>query len=173
MNANRRVFYPKSSPDYGAYAWHLAWDVDVPGRSITHKSGLVFDFQPFDNTQHPPLGGGCPFRPWSGELRGEAASVLMNMKGHIAERLCLEALQLFADMSWFACMDCPEDTLGGDYHMIHNELWNQVQWSRHGMLCLPGLEKRVGRRLTLSDFTGAPINSNPRIAAFCANTVSS
>jgi len=93
------------------------------------------------------------------------------MKKHVAERLCLEALQLFANVAWFACMDCPEDTLGGDYYMVHKELWEQVHWSYSGKLCLPCLEKRVGRRLKLSDFTGAPINSHPRIAAFCGDTM--
>lgn len=169
MKANRRVSYPKSAPDYGTYVWHWAWEVDVPARSITHKSGLVFDFQPSENSLNPPLGGGCPFSPWSGELRGGAANLPTNMKGHIAERLCLEALQLFANMAWFACMDCPEDTLGGDYYMIHKELWDRVHWSPFGMLCLPCLEQRVGRRLKLTDFTDAPINSHPRIAAFCKN----
>lgn len=171
MNANRRVFYPKSSPDYGSYAWHLAWSVDVAGRAITHSSGLIYDFQPKHNGLRPPAGGLCPGSPWSGKLRGGTDEIQAGMKKHVAERLCLEALQLFANMAWFACMDCPEDTLGGDYYMVHKELWEQVHWSYSGKLCLPCLEKRVGRRLKLSDFTGAPINSHPRIAAFCENTM--
>lgn len=167
MNANRRVAYPKSSPDYGTYAWHYAWSVDIACRAITHTSGLVFDFQPRDNTLRPPFGGACPASAWSGELRGGAASVPRGMKEHVAERLCLEALQLFGNMAWFACMDCPEDTQGGDYYMVHKELWEQVHPSYFGMLCLPCLESRVGRGLQMSDFTTAPINYHPRIAEFC------
>lgn len=93
MNSNRRVAYPKSSTDYGTYAWHYAWSVDIACRAITHTSGLVFDFQPRDNTLRPPFGGACPASAWSGELRGGAASVPIDMKEHVAERLCLEALQ--------------------------------------------------------------------------------
>jgi hypothetical protein len=87
---------------------------------------------------------------------------------HVATRLCLEALQIFSDMAAFACQDCPADTLDGDYYMVHNELWSAAHPNLYGMLCLPCLERRVGRRLTLSDFTGAAINSQRRIAEFCA-----
>lgn len=169
MTANQRVPRPKSSYDYGAYGWHQAWSVNVVNREASHRSGLVFQFScGAGGDARPPIGGRCPCGAWYGELRGGTAPLPSQYKEHVSIRLCLEALQIFSDMAAFACQDCPKDTLGGDYYMINNELWSRVHPNQAGMLCLPCLEKRVGRRLQLSDFTDAPINSDPRIARFCS-----
>lgn len=171
MNFARKASFPKSSYDYGDYAWHLAWTVDVPGRTATHTSGLVFKFTSgVGGDAKPPLGGRCPCGAWYGELVGGAGSLPTPYREHIAIRVCLEAQQLFSDMAMHACQDCPVDTLGGDYYMVHNELWNEVHPNIVGMLCLPCLERRVGRRLRLSDFTDAPINPERRIAEFCSES---
>lgn len=168
LTVKQRVSQPKSSYDYGEYYWHFTWSVDVVGRVMTHQSGLVFQFESgAGKGARPPLGGRCPSGAWYGELRGGAQSSPSRSNDRVAMRLCLEALQLFSDMASFACQDCPQDTLGGDYYMVHNELWDRVHPSGDGMLCLPCLEKRVGRRLRLSDFTDAPVNDRPRIAEFC------
>lgn len=173
MTINRRVPLPKSSWDYGTYNWHYAWHVDVVNREVTHRTGIVFQFS---GTPHsgprlarPPLGGWCPCGAWYGELRGGVEELRQRPKEAASMRLCLEALQLFSDMATFACQDCPEDTLGGDYYMVHNELWDRVHPNGAGMLCLSCLEIRAGRRLRLSDFTDAPINCQARIAEFCAD----
>jgi hypothetical protein len=168
LTSKQRVSQPKSSYDYGEYNWHFAWSVDVVGRVMTHKSGLVFQFEcGAGKGARPPLGGRCPSGAWSGELRGGPQSLPLRSNDLVPIRLCLEALQLFSDMARFACQDCPQDTLGGDYYMVHNELWHRVHPNGAGMLCLPCLEKRVGRRLQISDFTDAPINDRLRIAEFC------
>ncbi|WP_063340573.1 MULTISPECIES: hypothetical protein [Pseudomonas] len=170
MTANQAVPIPKSAWEYGTYNWHLAWTVDVVNREATHRSGLVFDFTAgAGRDARPPLGGRCPCGAWYGELRGGAETLVGYDKERIAVRLCLEALQLFSDTASFACQDCPEDTLGGDYYMVHNALWDHVNPNIAGMLCLPCLEIRVGRRLQPGDFTDAPINSPARIAEFCAD----
>lgn len=42
-------------------------------------------------------------------------------------------------------------------YMIHNELWKAVDGGK-GLICLLCVEDRLGRPLTLNDFTQAPIN---------------
>jgi hypothetical protein len=171
MNSVRKARFPKSSYAYGDYGWHLAWTVDVAGRTAIHASGLVFKFSSgVGGVAKPPLGGRCPCGAWYGELVGGADSLPAPYKEFVAIRLCLEAQQLFSDMASHACQDCPEDTLGGDYYMVHNDLWNRAHPNRVGMLCLPCLELRVGRRLRVSDFTNAPINPQRRIAEFCSES---
>ncbi|MGE8063879.1 hypothetical protein [Pseudomonas sp. NPDC089569] len=170
MTVKKRVSQPKSAYDYGEYNWHFAWSVDVVGRIMTHATGLVFQFKcGAGEGAQPPLGGRCPSGAWNGELRGGEQSLSLISNDQVAIRLCLEALQLFSDMARFACQDCPQDTLGGDYYMVHNDLWNRAHPNGHGMLCLPCLENRVGRPLQVSDFTDAPINSQRRIAEFCGD----
>lgn len=64
------------------------------------------------------------------------------------------------DRSNFLCLDCGVDTGHTDqYYMIHDELWLSVNPGRKGMLCFSCLENRLGRRLTLSDFTDCPLSS--------------
>lgn len=169
MNAVRKASYPKSSYTYGDYGWHYAWTVDVASRTASHTSGLVFKFSSGKGGDaQPPLGGRCPCGAWYGELLVGADSLPMPYKEHIAIRLCREAQQIFSDMASHACQDCPADTLGGDYYMVHDVLWDEVHPNMAGMLCLPCLEQRMGRRLQLSDFTSAPINGNRRITEFCS-----
>jgi hypothetical protein len=70
-------------------------------------------------------------------------------------------------MAMFACQDCPKDTRQDDYYMVHNALWAKVHPKINGMLCLSCLERRLGRRLRVDDFTDANINWNPRLRDFC------
>lgn len=62
----------------------------------------------------------------------------------------------------FLCEDCDVDT-GKIYehYFINTELWLQVMPSINGMLCIPCLEKRLGRQLTKTDFPPVWIN-NPK-----------
>jgi hypothetical protein len=88
---------------------------------------------------------------------------------------------------WWRCFDCHE--MGGEY-MVHNHVWytalppqyehqirsklltaaraNSVCSLAHRptgiplRLCLRCLEKRLGRKLLLTDFTDAPINNSVR-----------
>lgn len=62
----------------------------------------------------------------------------------------------------FLCLDCKADTgKMGEFYYIHLPLWLVAVGSIDGMLCIGCLEKRLGRKLTRSDFTDASIN-NPQ-----------
>ena len=56
-----------------------------------------------------------------------------------------------------ACLDC-KDVSG--MFMLTNELWEHIttEEERELFLCIICAEKRSGRRLVPSDFSGAPIN---------------
>lgn len=59
----------------------------------------------------------------------------------------------------FNCAACSVDTLSIDeYYMVTDEVWETAWPARSGMLCIGCLEDRLGRQLTASDFTAAPIN---------------
>lgn len=59
----------------------------------------------------------------------------------------------------FKCLDCGVNTLHNDeYYMVEDDIWDGVHPKRTGMLCIGCLEKRMGRKLTSTDFTDAPIN---------------
>jgi hypothetical protein len=55
----------------------------------------------------------------------------------------------------FSCVDCGNCTLcSGEYYMVKNELWAAAGVKPNGgMLCLLDLERRIGRALTVADFT--------------------
>lgn len=161
MTATRNLGMPTSSLDYGTFAWHRKWSVDLQNRLATHASGLVFRFTSNAVSEGVlPIGGITPNGAWHGKLEGGAASIPKRMPAHVAIRICREALQIFADMAIFSCQDCMIDTVETrNYYMVHNEVWQQANPKNHGMLCLPCLQRRLNRRLTLDDFTGAPINS--------------
>jgi hypothetical protein len=54
----------------------------------------------------------------------------------------------------FRCIDCGKNTQGGEYYMVYNEIWAASGVAPHGgMLCLACLERRIGRPLTMGDFT--------------------
>lgn len=59
---------------------------------------------------------------------------------------------------WCRCADCDEEW-PGDY-MVSSELWAEAGMSpRDGRLCFTCLEKRLGRALTILDFSpGIPAN---------------
>ena len=60
---------------------------------------------------------------------------------------------------WDKCLDC-----GGDNHpyMINFALWNKLvaKKDRTKVICIPCIEKRLGRDLKFFDFIKAPINSS-------------
>lgn len=61
-----------------------------------------------------------------------------------------------------ACLDCGTLTwLIGEYYMLQDRVWSEANPAGKGMLCIGCLEHRLGRRLEPSDFTGAPINTQP------------
>ena len=66
------------------------------------------------------------------------------------------------------CDDCSVGTVPiGEYYMVKAEIWEQAWPGRgkswhavpgHEILCIGCLEQRLGRKLTRTDFTDAPIN---------------
>jgi hypothetical protein len=59
----------------------------------------------------------------------------------------------------FDCLDCNRSTLElREYYMVQFVLWDQVHPENKGMLCIECLEKRLGRKLTSTDFTECPLN---------------
>jgi len=59
----------------------------------------------------------------------------------------------------FPCMDCEINTLAvSEYYMVKSPVWRQVVPDGRGFLCIGCLETRLGRQLTLTDFTDAPVN---------------
>lgn len=164
----KTVSHPKSAYEYGQYKWHLAWTVDVPNKVAVHNSGARFKFTPARETNFkPPLGGLCPSTAWHGSLVGG----VVEADDPAAKRRCLEALQIFDDLAMLACQDCPIDIGFDNYYMVHDSLWKQAHPNGSGMLCLPCLEKRVGRRLVMSDFTNAVINRGRHIEEFCGRAI--
>ena len=62
-------------------------------------------------------------------------------------------------MNGFICKDCEIDTLAiNEYYMVTAPVWEAACPEHRGMLCIGCLENRLGRQLTASDFTDAPIN---------------
>jgi hypothetical protein len=54
----------------------------------------------------------------------------------------------------FCCVDCAKSTMGGEYYMVSDALWATTGLAPDGgMLCLACCERRIGRELTLDDFT--------------------
>ena len=57
------------------------------------------------------------------------------------------------------CLDCRVDTGKiGEHYMLNEETWKLVHSSAFGMLCIGCLEKRLGRRLTATDFNTSHVN---------------
>lgn len=62
------------------------------------------------------------------------------------------------------CKDCSKSTFD-DYYMVKDEIWAEAGMPaiapRHdtGMLHRACLEKRIGRPLTLDDYTDYPVNN--------------
>lgn len=77
---------------------------------------------------------------------------------------CAKNLRCISDLT--PCHDCGQGTLFSEYYMVEDWVWEQAkppQWSYHCdspsfFLCIGCLEKRIGRQLTLADFTTAPVN---------------
>jgi hypothetical protein len=80
-----------------------------------------------------------------------------------------------------ACADCGIGTLTlGEWYIVHDAVWDEAWRGRRKwwhaidgqeVLCIGCLERRLGRRLTASDFTAAPCNDpdkyriSPRLRA--------
>ncbi|MDB4278011.1 hypothetical protein N9917_00115 [Deltaproteobacteria bacterium] len=56
-----------------------------------------------------------------------------------------------------ACVQCSKPE-GPDYYMVTDEVWQQAQVPALSVLHLHCLEARLGRRLTIVDFTDVPVN---------------
>ena len=67
-------------------------------------------------------------------------------------------------MKEFECMGCGVDTNAiGEYYMVTDKLWAKAASAYasiddRGMLCIGCLEEAIGRTLSPTDFTGAPLN---------------
>lgn len=73
--------------------------------------------------------------------------------------LLLEGGEMGTTLEGFECLDCQVNTSEiGEYYMVWDEVWYQAVPDGKGMLCFSCLETRIGRSLTIQDFTGAPIN---------------
>jgi hypothetical protein len=65
-------------------------------------------------------------------------------------------------MSRTDCADCSADTFAlGEWYMVKDNVWQQAGME-FGFLCIECLECRLGRTLTASDFTAAPVNNPDR-----------
>lgn len=67
-------------------------------------------------------------------------------------------------MSW-SCRYCQVSTMKiGDYYMLRDDIWKQVNLDKlgrpvvGGMLCITCVEKKLCRKLTRDDFSDALIN---------------
>jgi hypothetical protein len=59
----------------------------------------------------------------------------------------------------FDCLACSVNTLHIDeYYMLTDEVWHAANPNGRGMMCIGCVEARLGRELTASDFTDAPVN---------------
>ena len=57
------------------------------------------------------------------------------------------------------CLGCGVDTFKiNHYYMVKHDIWRMVNPEIKGMLCIPCLEKRLGRELVAADFLNAPVN---------------
>jgi hypothetical protein len=62
----------------------------------------------------------------------------------------------------FDCRGCGADTVAiREYYMLEDAVWLEANGSDAGMLCIGCVEERLGRRLTVADFTVAPVNWEP------------
>lgn len=55
----------------------------------------------------------------------------------------------------FIC-PCGFDTFHNEYYMVHDGIWKAANGAI--MLCIGCLEERLNRKLTIRDFTDAPVN---------------
>ena len=63
------------------------------------------------------------------------------------------------DYSEFKCIECDVNTLDvREYYMIQNDLWEQVNPNKNGMMCIGCVEEKLKRELTPEDFTNCPLN---------------
>jgi hypothetical protein len=75
------------------------------------------------------------------------------MPGRVPQRKTDHAL------GWL-CMDCRKNTHASkEYYALKDTVWRRINPLILGMLCLECAEDRLGRSLSRSDFSAAPINA--------------
>src|ERR1700687_308344 len=105
--------------------------------------------------------------PALGELRGAARIEAEEAIRHAVNDAIEEYLfDDEMDHHRFHCVDCGKDTIH-EYYMVRDELWAAAGMHPNGgMLCLADLERRIGRLLTVDDFTAVfPANWQRHVAA--------
>jgi hypothetical protein len=66
------------------------------------------------------------------------------------------------------CTDCQTTCGEAMDYMVHDRLWyGPAHASSRQFLCLSCLSRRLGRRLTVDDFTPAPVNNRIRVVLRC------
>ena len=69
-----------------------------------------------------------------------------------------EALALIQAAFSVYCLDCDENTIElGEYYMLKSDVWAETGVSQRRHLCVPCVEKRLGRRLRSDDFIDVPM----------------
>jgi hypothetical protein len=58
-------------------------------------------------------------------------------------------------MKAYGCVDCGSSH---DYYVVADDTWEAAALDPDAFCCLPCLERRLGRPLTIGDFTLAPVN---------------
>lgn len=58
----------------------------------------------------------------------------------------------------YACIDCDLRFRKCGCYMVWNEVWQEAAVRGNECLCIPCLEKRLGRTLTYLDFSNVPLN---------------
>ena len=68
-------------------------------------------------------------------------------------------------MGNFDCLDCGVDTSAiGEYYMLKDSVWLQVNPAGEGQLCIACVERRLDRPLSSEDFLDAPANFLPDVS---------
>ncbi len=69
--------------------------------------------------------------------------------------------QVLSKEDLMPCADCGIYTIGGEYYMVRDDVWERASKQRKfrfDFLCIECLENRLGRTLTYDDFTDCPLN---------------
>ncbi len=80
--------------------------------------------------------------------------------GATADHVLAQRIARQAEDDDGVCVDCGQHTsLLNEYYRVHDEVWGEARTDEaESMLCIGCLETRIGRQLTPSDFSDAPIN---------------
>src|SRR5262249_44682553 len=98
-------------------------------------------------------------RPMAGKSRGEIRQRSADGRSGLSSARQYNSICSInmRDEDRFRCVDCGECTLSsGEYYMVHDAIWATSGLAGDGgMLCLLGLERRIGRVLTEDDFAAS------------------